>query len=137
GQAARAKLNQLVEVARLAEATFAGRTRFAPRPSSERIRTARRLRRAFENRSRLRDTAAEFGETRHARSRWPRGDGSRGYFGAARRRARRHRDSQAVRDRLARAVRLMPPVSGPGRRREWLSHLVHHAGGAGDEGATR
>ncbi len=44
-------------------------------------------------------------------------------------RAGRLQHSQAVRDRYAGVLRLVPPVPGGDRRPQGLSSLLHHAGG--------
>ena len=63
-----------------------------------------------------------------------RGDGARRHLDHARRDGNGHRDPEALRDRHARGVRLLPAVPGRDRGPRRHAGLLHHAGRAGHGG---
>ena len=68
------------------------------------------------------------GDAHHRRQH---GHGARGHLDHARRDGGRHEDPEALRDRHARRLRLLPPLPGRDRRPRRHARLLHHAGRAG------
>jgi NAD-dependent dihydropyrimidine dehydrogenase PreA subunit len=93
-------------------------------PRKERVHDDHR--RARPRDPRPRHTPGLGGTERARHHRRHRGHGAAGHVGDARREDRRHRRAEAVRDRLAQGLRLLPPVPRRGRGHAGHARVLHH-----------